>query len=129
MVFQTAPPQPYSKARCTCAPELAGGADASQNGFGDLMPAKSMPRSAIRYLLLPKPVDRGSRDLSVLGGHHRGCRTSGPDTIAAGEDTRKAGLEFGVHLDEAALGFEAESRGNNGFLLADGFDDLVARDD
>ncbi len=47
MVFQTAPPQPASNARWICFPELVGGADASQKGFGDRMPAKSICRSAI----------------------------------------------------------------------------------
>src|SRR6516165_3428044 len=46
-VFQTAPPQPASNARITCSPVLAGGAEASQNGFGLLMPQKSIERSAI----------------------------------------------------------------------------------
>src|ERR1700693_1782709 len=41
MVFQTAPPQPASKARMICSPQLVGGAEASQKGFGELMlPAK-----------------------------------------------------------------------------------------
>ena len=47
MVFQTAPPQPYSKARWICAPLLVGGAYASQKGLGERMPAKSMLRSAM----------------------------------------------------------------------------------
>src|ERR1019366_9750357 len=46
-VFHTAPPQPASKARITCSPVFAGGADASQNGFGLQMPAMSMLRSAM----------------------------------------------------------------------------------
>jgi hypothetical protein len=46
-VFQTAPPQPASKARMTWSPVLVGGAEASQKGFGDLMPQKSMDRSAM----------------------------------------------------------------------------------
>src|SRR5687767_3846867 len=46
-VFQTAPPQPASNARWTWPPEFAGGADASQNGFGDLIPAQSIDRSGI----------------------------------------------------------------------------------
>src|ERR1035438_8482921 len=33
MVFQTAPPQPASKARMTCSPRLAGGPEASQKGL------------------------------------------------------------------------------------------------
>src|SRR4029077_18966910 len=39
-VFQTAPPQPASKARITCSPQFAGGPDASPNGFGERIPAK-----------------------------------------------------------------------------------------
>ena len=39
-VFHTAPPQPASKARSTIDPMFVGGAEASQKGFGDLMPAK-----------------------------------------------------------------------------------------
>src|ERR1035441_4656513 len=42
MVFHTAPPHPASKARIICSPQLVGGAEASQKGFGELMPpAKS----------------------------------------------------------------------------------------
>src|ERR1700752_4985393 len=44
MVFQTAPPQPASKARMTCSPVLVGGADASQKGLGEAMPAKFTAR-------------------------------------------------------------------------------------
>src|SRR5438034_97222 len=51
-VFQTAPPQPASNARSTIDPMLVGGADASQNGFGDAMPAKSTLRSAMTLHLL-----------------------------------------------------------------------------
>src|SRR5215813_8538551 len=35
IVFQTAPPHPASKARITCSPQLVGGAEASQKGFGE----------------------------------------------------------------------------------------------
>ena len=51
-VFQTAPPQPASKALMTCSPELAGGPEASQKGLGLLMPHMSVERSAIVMLLL-----------------------------------------------------------------------------
>ena len=44
-VFQTAPPQPASKARRTWYSELVGGALASQNGLGALTPQNSMLRS------------------------------------------------------------------------------------
>src|SRR4051812_2984007 len=52
-VFHTAPPHPASNARITCSPELAGGADASQNGFGLLIPHISIERSAIALLEIP----------------------------------------------------------------------------
>src|SRR6516162_3963391 len=51
MVFQTAPPQPASKARRTWYSELVGGPDASQNGLGALTPQNSMLRSGTRYSL------------------------------------------------------------------------------
>ena len=41
MVFHTAPPQPASKARMTCSPQLVGGPEASQKGLGLRMPMKS----------------------------------------------------------------------------------------
>ena len=47
MVFHTTPPQPASKARWHWYAVLEGGADATQNGFGDLMPARLMDKSAI----------------------------------------------------------------------------------
>src|SRR5688572_32159598 len=46
-VFQTAPPQPASNARSTIDPIFVGGAEASQKGLGDLIPAKLMLRSAM----------------------------------------------------------------------------------
>ena len=47
MVFQTTPPQPASKARWAWYAVLAGGPLATQNGFGDLIPARLMDRSAM----------------------------------------------------------------------------------
>src|SRR5436305_3244011 len=47
MVFHTAPPQPASKARMICSPQLVGGPEASQKGFGQRMPAKLVVRSAM----------------------------------------------------------------------------------
>ncbi len=46
-VFHTTPPQPALKARTTLYSLSVGGAEASQNGFGDLMPTKSVRRSAM----------------------------------------------------------------------------------
>ena len=44
MVFQTAPPQPASKARMICSPALVGGAEASQKGLRQGMVAKVVSR-------------------------------------------------------------------------------------
>src|SRR6476660_913398 len=55
-VFHTTPPQPALKARTTLYSLSVGGAEASQNGLGDLMPANSLRRSAIRILLLSIPL-------------------------------------------------------------------------
>src|SRR5947207_15523930 len=46
-VFHTAPPHPASNARITCSPVFAGGAEASQNGLGLLIPAMSILKSAM----------------------------------------------------------------------------------
>ncbi len=46
-VFQTQPPHPWSKARDTWSPVLVGGPDASQNGFGLMMPPSETERSAM----------------------------------------------------------------------------------
>src|SRR5215831_2534882 len=64
-VFHTAPPQPASNARITWSPELVGGADASQNGFGDLMPEKSMLRSAMDLFPCHASVNLSGRDAPV----------------------------------------------------------------
>ena len=50
-VFQTTPPQPASKARRTLYSLSVGGAEASQNGFGERIPTKSLRRSAITLSL------------------------------------------------------------------------------
>src|SRR5213594_2563023 len=47
IVFQTAPPQPWSNAFATWPYVLVGGPDANQNGFGLSIPAKFVLRSAI----------------------------------------------------------------------------------
>jgi hypothetical protein len=40
IVFQTAPPHPASNARIICSPQLVGGAEASQKGLMQGIPAK-----------------------------------------------------------------------------------------
>ena len=46
-VFHTAPPQPASKARLIWSPVFVGGAEASQKGLGEEMPAMFTRRSAM----------------------------------------------------------------------------------
>src|SRR5437899_8198095 len=58
-VFHTAPPQPASNARMICSPVLVGGALASQNGLGLLMPANEIDRSAMG--LIPTGAGAGPR--------------------------------------------------------------------
>src|SRR5208282_1693213 len=81
MVFQTAPPQPASNARITCSPQLVGGAEASQNGLGERMPAKLTDKSGIS--VLERLCDRDSGPFSVRHSVHH--FTAAIDTIAAGE--------------------------------------------
>src|SRR5258708_16231902 len=89
-VFHTTPPQPALKARTTLYSLSVGGAEASQNGFGDVMPAKLERRSAM--LLSPVSaveiaVDRQRGDLAILDGAHRQIRPG--HAIAPGPDIAK----------------------------------------
>src|SRR5208282_279838 len=52
IVFHTAPPQPASKARIICSPQFVGGAEASQNGLGDLIPAVFAARLGALWLVV-----------------------------------------------------------------------------
>src|ERR1700753_3262626 len=82
MVFLTAPPQPASKARITCSPQLVGGPDANQKGLGQRIPAKLVVRSAMVSLR------RGSGDDCQGGafpvGHCVYYFTPAVDAIATG---------------------------------------------
>src|SRR5260370_19703294 len=103
MVFQTAPPQPASNARCTCIPELLGGAEASQNGFGERIPAKLMLRSATRHQPF---MNRSRRQFAVLHRHHGGSSASCTDAVASGIDSRQTRFAIRVHSNESLLRFE-----------------------
>src|SRR5512140_2667850 len=85
MVFHTAPPQPASKARITCSPQLVGGPEASQKGLGQRMPAKMVFRSAMRRLLVRRVAqsNNGQRGTPAVGHgvHHLAPAV---DAIAAG---------------------------------------------
>jgi hypothetical protein len=125
IVFHTAPPQPASNALQTWYALFDGGADASQKGFGDLMPAQFVARL---IMLVPFSV-QGSRfrfevwglGFGVLPPNHRvnPLRRALPirrgvhhflaavDAIAACEIFRVARLHrIGIHPHHAGLGFE-----------------------
>src|SRR5215471_10612553 len=80
-VFHTAPPQPMSNARMIWSPVFVGGALASQNGLGLLMPANEMDRSAMG----------GS---GLIGSGARGPAVAYPGSIAAETQGRYGGLTF-----------------------------------
>src|ERR1700722_2081463 len=70
MVFQTAPPQPASKARIICSPQLVGGADASQNGLRHSMPQKVLASVGLDFDML-HPQPSSDSDSSALPIRHR----------------------------------------------------------
>src|SRR5215467_6966143 len=74
MVFHTAPPQPASKARITWYAVFAGGSEASQKGFGERTPQKSILRSGMGTPSLrrfQRLVNAGCRFFAVgYGIHH-----------------------------------------------------------
>src|SRR5215470_2907796 len=85
-VFHTTPPQPALKARTTLYSLSVGGAEASQNGFGDLMPTKLVLRSAMGNPPLrdpstphPSPLPQGKRGIFVAvenDGFHSRCKAA-----------------------------------------------------
>src|SRR6266446_4113960 len=102
MVFQTAPPQPASNARCTCIPELLGGAEASQNGFGERIPAKLMLRSATRHQPF---MNHSCRQFAVLHRHHGRSSATRTDAVAAGIYPRQTCFEIRAYLDKSLFSF------------------------
>src|SRR5580704_14372731 len=99
MVFQTAPPQPASKARATWSPQLLGGPEASQNGFGDSIPANRVVRSATDRL--QTAGDSGGRALAFRDRIHH--LAAAVHAVAAGEVPRIGGLAGGrVYHNNAA---------------------------
>src|SRR5260370_24282293 len=79
IVFQTAPPQPASNARMTCPAVFVGGPEASQNGFGLVIPANLTVKSAM-FTSTPFCSDRPIRLYGIPLGYgvlyratSRGC--------------------------------------------------------
>src|SRR6185369_3183778 len=77
-VFHTTPPQPALKARTTLYSLSVGGAEASQNGFGDLMPTKSVLRSAIWS---PPPIDPSTPHPALSLKGRGGCFSLRDETV------------------------------------------------
>src|ERR1035438_8015727 len=116
MVFQTAPPQPASKARMTCSPVLVGGPEASQKGLGQRMPAKLVARSAMVH------HPEGGAFAVGNGVHHFAAAV---DAIAAGEVFGIAGASGGaIHGDGSAVHFQVQHGSEAG--LAEGGNDHFA---
>src|ERR1700741_3550213 len=103
-------------------PELLGGAEASQNGFGERMPAKLILRSAIHHQPF---MDRTRSKLAILHGHHRGGSAARADAISSGINPGQTGFKIGAHLDETFFSFEVEQGRERWFLLPGGFNNLV----
>src|SRR4051812_13017399 len=88
MVFQMAPPQPASKARMICSPQLVGGPEASQKGLGQRMPAKLVVRSAMGLSPAETSVcTTGLPACRLVGKHLSELRSDGklkhaPQTLA-----------------------------------------------
>src|SRR5258708_37702273 len=104
MVFHTAPPQPASNARCTCIPELLGGADASQNGFGERIPAKLILRSDTRHQPF---MNRPRSQFAVLHRHYGRGSAARTYAVSAGINSGQTGFETFTYLDKSFLGSES----------------------
>src|SRR5215467_3840461 len=131
-VFQTAPPHPASKARMTCSPQLVGGAEASQKGFGEwIFPAKRTERSgaigASAMRCLQFPADRQGGAFAIGNGVYHFAAAI--DAVAAGKILGMGRLaRDAIDLDAtafhfyAAAGLEESQQGR----LADRGNDRVA---
>src|SRR5450432_2522839 len=100
MVFHTAPPHPASKARMICSPQLVGGADASQKGLRQGMPAKVVSSVG---MVAPKPCgDANACALTVGDGvDHFAAAVS---AVSTGEILQIGGLA-GRAVDDNAAAF------------------------
>ena len=106
-VFHTAPPQPASNARITWSPVFAGGADASQKGFGLLMPAMSMLRSAM-VTPCSSAAEQVPRGVAAFGDGVDDFLAA-VDAVAAGEDLGVARRAGGGVGHDAAAGVEGDA--------------------
>src|ERR1700689_4933858 len=102
MVFHTAPPQPASKARIICSPQLVGGAEASQNGLRHGIPQKVVASVGLGVGKLGLQP-RGNADARAFPV--RDCvhyLATAIDAVAAGEELRIRRLTAGPIDHDAA---------------------------
>src|SRR5688572_4136929 len=125
-VFHTAPPQPASKARLTLYALSVGGADASQNGFGDWMPRNVVVRSAMSRTSLEKFVDGERREFAVLYGGH-GQVLAAVHTVAAGPHAGYRSFSFVVAHNASVFQFE-QLRGVGKVIPEDFLSDRLEND-
>src|ERR1700754_571104 len=113
IVFHTAPPPPASKARITCSLQLDGGAEASQKGFGHLMPQNVVSRVGLTIELLAAMLH-----LQPGGNSYAGALavrdsvdnlTSSVRAITACEELRMRGLP-GSSVDDDTATVERDLR-------------------
>src|SRR5476649_641591 len=131
-VFHTTPPQPASKARTTLYSLSVVGAEASQNGFGLVIPKKSVLRSAMGILLLTesrtrivsripraqRAIDGVCRQFTVAHRIHRQIQPTGA-TVAPGPDAGHRGAAFAVDGDAALLQRDGVAGGSGQIALPD----------
>src|SRR6266446_5450469 len=111
----------------TWSPEFAGGAEASQNGLGDLIPARSIDRSAI----FPSQLSMNRHCGNSSIGNRVYNFLSAVDAITPGINFRVFG-SAGLRIDDNAAAritchFWELCRQFLGFRLADGDNDQIAR--
>src|SRR3984885_2810450 len=104
---QNRPPQPARNAASTLTLRSVGGAEASQNGFGDLTPRKLVRRSAIGSSLsgarcAKRSRDRARRLFAILDGAHRQVLAA-VDAIPAGPHALKRRAALGIDDDASVL--------------------------
>src|SRR6266568_8648 len=85
MVFQTAPPQPASKARMICSPQFVGGAEASQKGLGHRIPQKLVSRVGLAVAMLCLQPCRDSDTGAFAVGNRIDDLASAIGAIATGK--------------------------------------------
>src|SRR5215813_933392 len=113
IVFHTAPPQPASNARITCSPQFVGGAEASQNGFGEEIPANFTETSGFAFRSAMRALQQFSHSerRSFAVGYGIDDFASPIHAVAAGKVLRVRGLaRCAVHGNAAVFRSNAAAR-------------------